>query len=117
MRVSIPHRYAKNQRCVNIAGIAGHVSIPHRYAKNSLFRVPIHVRYCVSIPHRYAKNGAASITVTIEALFQFLIGTLKTQAANHNCSKSNLVSIPHRYAKNLSLKLMLARSVTSFNSS
>ena len=110
--VSIPHRYAKNQGGVLTGASVVRVSIPHRYAKNQ-----IHVRYCVSIPHRYAKNGAASITVTIEALFQFLIGTLKTQAANHNCSKSNLVSIPHRYAKNLSLKLMLARSVTSFNSS
>ncbi len=36
VRVSIPHRYAKNAGLQSLTRAAKSVSIPHRYAKNSL---------------------------------------------------------------------------------
>ena len=77
------------------------VSIPHRYAENDRLN-PIQVRiYKVSIPHRYAENKDWGRIDHFLFMFQSLIGMLKTFAINLNCvQKPNIVSIPHRYAEN-----------------
>ena len=54
------------------------VSIPHRYAKNEDEPYPGRDRGKVSIPHRYAKNEGYTHIHSAEIGFQFLIGTLKT---------------------------------------
>ena len=54
----------------------------------------------VSIPHRYAKNTVEVREDEERPWFQFLIGTLKTEATAIFFSNHVAVSIPHRYAKN-----------------
>ena len=56
------------------------VSIPHRYAENMERERSLMSVKEVSIPHRYAENvEAAKAYAKRAALFQFLIGTLKTE--------------------------------------
>ncbi len=54
------------------------VSIPHRYAKNIGRVIGRYGLIKVSIPHRYAKNQMSGLHVPTATVFQFLIGTLKT---------------------------------------
>jgi len=80
IRVSIPHRYGKNQKQINETAQAMLVSIPHRYGKNS-----------------------CSLTTTqfFPRMFPFLIGTVRTWYFRTKYSLESNVSIPHRYGKNL----------------
>ena len=78
--VSIPHRYAENGRITLNALSWSSVSIPHRYAENQAKNEDIFSLQPVSIPHRYAENGeCAGLNSPHAPLFQFLIGTLKTE--------------------------------------
>ncbi len=99
-----------------------YVSIPHRYAKNAADREEMLQPSGVSIPHRYAKNTRSRYFSGRAPLFQFLIGTLKTEyeksvykgfvrfqfligtlkTGEEGSTKLGAVgvSIPHRYAKN-----------------
>jgi len=57
-----------------------HVSIPHRYCKNCISHMNGEPSLYVSIPHRYCKNDNKLYVIDkIDRLFQFLIGTVKTQ--------------------------------------
>jgi len=55
-RVSIPHRYARNNLRTIGSEEERHVSIPHRYARNNLRTIGSEEERHVSIPHRYARN-------------------------------------------------------------
>ena len=101
-RVSIPHRYGKNDRknrtngtlenmfpfligtvrtifAVDVCETVKKVSIPHRYGKNSNFLVKLQYRDVVSIPHRYGKNFRMFAHELKEPMFPFLIGTVRTK--------------------------------------
>ena len=104
-RVSIPHRYARNNLRTIGSEEERHVSIPHRYARNDILIALLlmcqdsfnssQVRQkrgdlfvlstkCswVSIPHRYARNVEFISNLEAESgRFQFLIGTLETCSA------------------------------------
>ena len=54
------------------------VSIPLRYAKNKQFHGTMREVRGVSIPLRYAKNAGKQGAGRCIFLFQFLLGTLKT---------------------------------------
>ena len=59
------------------------VSIPHRYARNQRRHLCMAGTPGVSIPHRYARNDIDIANITSgEIVFQFLIGTLETFLAN-----------------------------------
>jgi len=59
----------------------------------------------VSIPHRYCKNNNnIFFKITIDSMFQFLIGTVKTKRAGGLPANWVYVSIPHRYCKNIILE-------------
>jgi len=98
-RVSIPHRYGKNEKVAPVIGVAKRVSIPHRYGKNCYLY--LHHRKGVKFPfligtvrtHRSHKGN------TSRKEFPFLIGTVRTRLS---CNFQRLchVSIPHRYGKN-----------------
>jgi hypothetical protein len=88
------------------------VSIPDRYAKNPmmiLISVAFRKAYRVSIPDRYAKNDMPQSyeppITTPMAMFQFLIGTLKTEEDGPIDPDPDTVSIPDRYAKNAPMSL------------
>ena len=87
--VSIPHRQAKNFSREKSEGEEKHVSIPHRQAKNSKsIKQAICGQDGVSIPHRQAKNPLARTPKTMQFVFQFLIGRLKTVEALPNIALS-----------------------------
>ena len=76
--VSIPHRYAENVLIAVCREIELEVSIPHRYAENSVANAQVREVDEVSIPHRYAENAATVTHAIMSAMFQSLIGMLKT---------------------------------------
>ena len=80
------------------------VSIPHRYDQNYTGKWLLRLLYDVSIPHRYDQIFAFALNMKTISLFQFLIGTIKTQAPDRSNGNGRLVvSIPHRYDQNQKL--------------
>ena len=63
------------------------------------------------------KTDDLSVVIQRIAVFQFLIGTLKTQEKNLPTELPTNVSIPHRYAKNQIRLRPYHRCHWSFNSS
>ena len=55
------------------------VSIPHRYGKNPKLVDLFWCHVLVSIPHRYGKNDSKLEADFYLRLFPFLIGTVRTQ--------------------------------------
>ena len=77
-KVSIPHRYGKNELPLSDFDEDLEVSIPHRYGKNLVPFPTCQYKRNVSIPHRYGKNGLRSRGIDIVEMFPFLIGTVRT---------------------------------------
>ena len=88
--VSIPYRYATNDKRKNLNGGVAKVSIPYRYATN---------------PDWAHKNRSA------QDKFQSLIGTLQTGCNIQGTEKAARVSIPYRYATNQAIFSRLSLEV------
>ncbi len=76
------------------------VSIPLRYADNGVSGCAVCRTGVVSIPLRYADNAAVPGTASGGIRFQFLLGTLITDAWMRLYTRCWQVSIPLRYADN-----------------
>ncbi len=76
------------------------VSIPRRYAENLLSVAHSPFPLGVSIPRRYAENLPHPLAGNFIFEFQFLVGTLKTEASRQQVKPDGVVSIPRRYAEN-----------------
>ena len=84
VKVSIPHRYARNDDDSLPLDYCVRVSIPHRYARNAICSKVEELATQVSIPHRYARNPDLHHRLNLESRFQFLIGTLETEAMDRS---------------------------------
>ena len=84
MFVSIPLRYADNVEHLPRRPACPLVSIPLRYADTGHHNKQLLVLHQVSIPLRYADNLYTVKDGGSRSLFQFLLGTLITQAAIMN---------------------------------
>ena len=82
------------------SGFLFFVSIPYRQSKNRGSVVSGRVGSQVSIPYRQSKNKSEHAEIYEKYLFQFLIGSLKTDEIGERFANITEVSIPYRQSKN-----------------